>query len=94
MNRPKLQRLRIGEGQVKLKIHGEPYVVTTPQRYIPALQVEDLYSRTRHYLNIYPISLKNGLEPLRQSNNCQFDGLVFTIRKAANDQFAPYVIEQ
>ena len=94
MNRDNLQQLRIGEGWIRLKVHGEPYVIATNRRYEPVLQVENLHSKTMHYIYMSAKSFMEGFEPLRTANNGKFDGLEFRIRKESSDRFAPFLIEK
>ena len=89
-----LAQLRVGEGWISLRVHGEPYVVPTLRRYEPVLQVENLYSHTRHFLYMSAKSFMEGVEPLRASNGGHFDGLEFRIRKESDDRYARYLIER
>ena len=94
MGRDELDQLKIGEGWIQLRVHGEPYVVSTFRGYAPVLEVENLRSRTRHYLFMSAKSLMEGLEPLRSTNHGSFAGLEFRIRKESDDKFAKYEIKK
>ena len=94
MDRSALQQLRIGEGWIHLKVHGEPYVITTHRRYEPVLQVENLRSQTMHFIYMSAKTFMDGLEPLRIANHGKFDGLQFRIRKESGDRFAPFLIDK
>ena len=94
MNRDTLKQLRIGEGWIQLRVHGEPYVIATRSRYEPLLQVENIRSQTMHYIFMSAKTFMEGLEPLRIANQGKFDALQFRIRKESNDRYSPYLIEQ
>ncbi len=91
--RDQLTQLRIGEGWIQLRIHGEPFVKATFRGYTPVLEVENLHSQTRHFLYMSAKTFMEGIEPLRVGNSGRFDGLQFRIRKEADDRFARYLIE-
>ncbi len=93
MDRNELEQLRIGEDLIQLRVHGEPYVVATFRGYAPVLEVENLHSRTRHYVFISAKSFMDGVEPLRVANGGVFDGLVFKVRKDSDDKYAKYVVQ-
>lgn len=94
MGRNGLDQLRLGEGWVHIRVHGEPYVIATFRGYAPVLEVEDIHARTRHYIFMSAKSFMEGIEPLRAANGGGFGGLEFRIRKDSDDRFAKYVIEQ
>ncbi len=94
VDRDALQQLRVGEGWIHLRVHGEPYVIATHRRYEPVLQVENLRSRTMHFIYMSAKTFMEGLEPLRTENDGRFDGLQFRIRKESNDRFSPYLFEK
>ena len=94
ISRDTLQQLRVGEGWIHLRVHGEPYVIATHRRYEPVLQVENLRSRTMHFIYMSAKTFMEGIEPLRIANKGTFDGLQFRIRKESSDRFSPYLFEQ
>lgn len=94
MKKSALQQLRIGEGWIRLKIHGEPYVMPTRNGYAPVLEVENRHSATRHFIYMSAKTFMEGIEPLRDVNGGAFDGLEFKIRKESGDRFAKFIIEQ
>ena len=91
-SRDELTQLRVGEGSIRIRLHGEPYVVPTFRGYAPVLEVEDLHARTRHFLYITAKSFMEAVEPLRAANGGKFHGLEFEIRKTTDKKFARFAI--
>lgn len=76
-----------------MRVCGEPSVVVTFRGYAPVLPVENMRSRTRHYIFMSAKSFMEGIEPLRAKNHGHFSGLEFRIKKESDDRFAKYLIE-
>ena len=88
-----LTQLKVGEGPIRIRLCDEPTVRATFKGYVATIEVEDLYSRTRHFMYIQAKSICEGLEPLRLANDGRFEGICIRIRKESAEKFSKYVIE-
>lgn len=89
----KFEQLRVGEGQIPLRIMSEPYVVLTFRGYAPVVDVLHLRQKVNYTMYIQAKTLAEKLEEMRKKNNGRFASLEFLISKASSDRFSAYVVE-
>ncbi len=92
--RPRFEQLRVGEGQIPLRIISEPYVILTFRGYAPVVDVLHLRQKVNYTMYIQAKSLAEQLEEMRRKNDGEFIDLEFLINKASSDRFSAYVIER
>jgi hypothetical protein len=89
-----LEKLKVTEEPVRVRIDSEPFVVFTPFGYAGAVEAYLPKKKHSRLLMLSASSLAKAIEEMRQKNGGKFVGIEFWVNKKNSDKRAPYEVEE